>query len=107
MFSREIFSARLVELRKKSGLSSTALGEVVGVSGASITQLEKAQRSPSVEVLGRLADCFGVSLDYLSGNDVGASVESRDSLYMEIIGLPAREREEVLLFARFIKAHPR
>ena len=64
---RKNFSARLSTLRKESGLSQKALGEILGVSDAAITFLEKAKRSPSFEILCALADYFDVSLDYLVG----------------------------------------
>lgn len=44
MFSREKFASRLLALRKKAGLSVAALGDALGISGASVTQLEKCQR---------------------------------------------------------------
>ena len=64
---RNIFSARLHDLRKQSGLSQKALSEILGVTDAAVTLLEKAKRSPSFEVLTALADYFDVSLDYLVG----------------------------------------
>lgn len=67
MFSREKFASRHLALRKQAGLSVAALGDALGISGASVTQLEKCQRSPSVEVFGKIADFYGVSLDYLVG----------------------------------------
>lgn len=67
MFSREKFASRLLVLRKQAGLSVAALDDALGISGASVTQLEKCQRSPSVEVFGKIADLFGVSYDYLVG----------------------------------------
>ena len=94
MFSREKFASRLLALRKQAGLSVAALGDALGVSGASVTQLEKCQRSPSVEVFGKIADLFGVSYE-------------TDTLYLEISALAPSDREEVMRYARYVRANPR
>ena len=67
MFSKEIFSKRLLELRKQHNLSQSQLAEITGLTRSAITMMEKAERAASIEVLDKLADYFGVSLDYLVG----------------------------------------
>lgn len=62
-----IFCKRLLECRKKAHISQKALAEIIGVSDAAITMLEKNKRYPSFETLIALADYFNVSLDYLCG----------------------------------------
>lgn len=61
------FSSRLLECRKASNLSQKALADIIGLSDAAITMLEKGKRAPSFDVLCTLADHFDVSLDYLVG----------------------------------------
>ncbi len=64
---KNIFSDRLLDCRKSVGISQKALANVLGVSDAAVTMMEKGKRSPSFEVLIALADYFNVSLDYLVG----------------------------------------
>lgn len=64
---KNIFSSRLLALRKDSGLSQKALSDVLDLSDAAITMMEKGRRAPSFEVLCAIADYFDVSLDYLVG----------------------------------------
>lgn len=64
---KNIFSSRLLICRKSNGLSQKALSEVLGVSDAAVTMMEKGKRAPSFDVLCALADYFNVSLDYLVG----------------------------------------
>lgn len=64
---REIFSQRLLSLRKGAKVSQRTLAAEMGLTNPAITYLETAQRSPSFEVLCALADYFDVSLDYLVG----------------------------------------
>ena len=67
MENKKFFSERLFLLRSKKRLSQKALGELLGVSDAAITMMEKGKRSPSFEILCALAAYFEVSIDYLTG----------------------------------------
>lgn len=73
MFSKEIFAARLLALRKEKGIGQQALAEHLGVSFHQVSKMETGQRGASLEVACALADYFDVSLDYLVGrsNDPG------------------------------------
>ena len=67
MFSKNIFSERLLALRKKNNISQTAIANELGITYFQISKMENAIRGPSIEVAYALADYFGVSLDYLVG----------------------------------------
>lgn len=67
MFSKEIFAARLLTLRKEKGIAQQALAEHLGVSFHQVSKMETGQRGASLEVACALADYFDVSLDYLVG----------------------------------------
>ena len=67
MFSRDIFSFRLRELRTSRNIKQKVLGLIVGIAEGAISNLEKGKRSPSIEIAVALADFFDVSLDYLVG----------------------------------------
>ncbi|WP_132012665.1 helix-turn-helix domain-containing protein [Hydrogenispora ethanolica] len=62
-----MFQERLKELRKEKKLSQEDLGEVINSSGRTISYLEAGERTPSPEILNKLADVFNVSVDYLLG----------------------------------------
>lgn len=64
---RIIFSQRLLQCRKRVGVSQKALAEYVGVSDAAIAMLENAKRAPSFELLCAITDYFNVPIDYLVG----------------------------------------
>ncbi|MCL2846753.1 MAG: helix-turn-helix domain-containing protein [Firmicutes bacterium] len=63
----EVFGERLRELRLRTGLSAVKLGKALGVSDVIIGHWEKGERSPSGESLSKIAQFFGVSMDYLAG----------------------------------------
>ena len=67
MFSKEIFSSRLLALRKEKGITQQTLAEHLGVSFHQVSKMETGQRAASLEVACALADYFDVSLDYLVG----------------------------------------
>ena len=67
MFSKNIFSERLLALRKKNNISQTTIANELGITYFQISKMENAIRGPSIEVAYALADYFDVSLDYLVG----------------------------------------
>lgn len=64
---KKIFSERLILLRKNANMSKKTLGELLGISDAAVTMLEKSKRSPSFEVLCNISTVFNVSVDYFIG----------------------------------------
>ena len=60
---------RLRELRQGRGLNQEELGRRVGASKQSVSNWENGNIMPSVDILVRLADFFGVSTDYLLGRE--------------------------------------
>lgn len=64
-----IMGSRVKNLRCIRGLNQTDLGNIIGVSKASISGYEHATRNPSYKNLEKLADFFGVTSDYLLGRE--------------------------------------
>lgn len=63
--------AQLARLRRKKGQSLQEVADAVEVSKAHIWELEKARTdNPSMALVTRLADHFGVSVAYLVGEDI-------------------------------------
>ena len=56
---------RLAEQRKKLGLSQEELAEKLNISQKSISKYELGDRKPQYKVLVRMAEYFGVTVDYL------------------------------------------
>ena len=59
----------LRQLRLEHGLKQEELGHRVGASKQSVSNWENGNIMPSVDLLVRLADFFGVSTDYLLGRE--------------------------------------
>lgn len=60
---------RLVELRKKSGLSQEQLADKLGLSRQAVSKWERAEASPDTDNLICLAKIYNVSLDELLSTD--------------------------------------
>lgn len=58
-------SEKLKALRRAHGLKQEQLARRIGVSKTMVSAYETASKAPSVEVFVRLAQVFGVSVDYL------------------------------------------
>ncbi|MCR4692695.1 MAG: helix-turn-helix domain-containing protein [Firmicutes bacterium] len=58
---------RIKELRKSKNISQIKLGIDLNMSQNTISRYETGEREPSISDLIRIADYFGVSVDYLLG----------------------------------------
>jgi transcriptional regulator with XRE-family HTH domain len=59
--------SRLKSLRKENNLRQSDLAKVLDFSRTTIANYEQGIRIPPTETLHRIAEYFGVSLDYLTG----------------------------------------
>ncbi len=60
---------RIQELRKSRHLSQSELAHAIGVSPSIVSNYERSERTPSIEILMALASFFCCSTDYLLGMD--------------------------------------
>ena len=82
-----MFSVRLKQLRTDKRLTQSQVAQRIGVSRAMVSSYECDLRSPSYDVLVRIAYLFGVSTDYL------LCIEEKR--YVDISGLTDREASAV------------
>lgn len=62
-----IFSERLAQLRDQKGISQTAAARELEIGSRTYQYYEKGEREPQLSTLVRMADFYGVTLDYLAG----------------------------------------
>lgn len=63
------------QLREQKGVTQTELAKQMGVVRSTICQYEKGVHEPDLETLIKLADYFGVSVDYLLGRQPADVIE--------------------------------
>ena len=61
------FSQRLKQLRKDKYLTQAQVADRIGVTPSMVSSYETDIRLPSYTVMLRIADLFGVSVDFLLG----------------------------------------
>ena len=71
---------RIAELRKKIGLSQSALGEILGVCQQRISKFEKSD----ADILAKMARVFKVSIEYILRNELNEKEEDVKSEIMRL-----------------------
>lgn len=92
---------KLVELRKKSGLTQAEVAEELGVSRQAVSRWETGEISPSVENLRRLSKLYGVPMDDLAN---GTAPEQGLAAPAEREGVKPRKVRRILIAAAVIMA---
>lgn len=65
-----ILADKIIQERKRNGLTQEDLAELMNVSRQSVSKWESAQSIPEIEKVIRLSELFGVSTDYLFKDDL-------------------------------------
>lgn len=64
-----MFGKRIVELRKRRGLTQAELARSIGISRSALSLYEIEKREPDIETLNKLASLFEVPVGYILGNE--------------------------------------
>lgn len=91
-----MFDERLKELRNAQNLNQVALGKILGVSKQCVSNWENNNIQPSIDMLVKIAEYFGVTTDYLLGLD--------KSQYVNVDGLSAAQRDHIQQIINDIKS---
>ena len=67
MFSKELFSSRIKELRKEKRINQMDLAKLLNITRTQVSDIENGKTTTSLERLCILAEHFDVSSDYLLG----------------------------------------
>ena len=82
---------RLKELRKKNGLSQAEFAKQINVAQNTVSNWENGNRSIDSEKAITIAEFFGVTIDYLLGNNIDNNIELI-SLPKDVIKIPVLGR---------------
>ena len=102
---------RLKELRKEKNLLQKDVASAVNHSITCISDWERGKREPSIDDLIRLADFFGVSIDYLVGREeedgvviVPGKEMTKDemTLFDKLCGLDSLNKELAYQYVDFL-----
>lgn len=63
----ECFCEKLIKARKDSGYNQREVAKILNISQPCYAGYETGRTQPDIEMLGKIADLFCVSLDWLIG----------------------------------------
>lgn len=97
-----MFSDVLKFLRKEKKITQIELSEILHVSSGAIGNWESGKRQPDYATLEKLADFFGVSVDYLLGREKKADsvMDDDTSNTIKIVGRNGHKIERHLTDAQ-------
>jgi len=87
----------IVDLRKQKSWSQADLADRTDISQVMVGKYERGDAVPSLEVAKKIADAFGVSLDYLVGEGVNANLDKKDLKRLEELKLLEDDKKNTLL----------
>ena len=97
------FGARLAQFRSDAGMTQTQLAKGVGTSQSAISQMESGERTPSFEMLRRLARTLNVSPAHLLGEEVEELRPEEQAYFRQFRSLPNEAKQELSEFAEYLR----
>ena len=79
-----ILADKIIDLRKKAGMSQEELAEKLGVSRQSVSKWEGAQSTPDLNRILKMSEIFGVSTDFLLKDEFDLSKPNSTQEAIEI-----------------------
>lgn len=110
---------KLKELRKEKRVTQQEVAELLNITAATYSRYENGVHQPDNDSLIKLSIFFGVSIDYLLGNDIKKkrSTEAEDFeknvkkiddniniVFSDQAGLDDNDVEEIKRFIEFVKS---
>lgn len=74
---------RLKQLRTENDVSQSDIAKLLDVTRQAYSRYERGEREPDLEMLCKLADYYGVTVDYLIGHDSKSIMDRPDSAIAE------------------------
>lgn len=92
------FGSRLIQARKKKGLSQNDVAKELGTKAPVISRYERDEAKPSIEAAAKLATLLDSSLDYLVGNTEHELDSNTIKRILEVNNLPPELQEKLFYF---------
>lgn len=87
------FGEKLKKLREERGVYQRDLAVYIGVTPTTISYYEANRKKPQMEKLNKIAEFFGVTVDYLLGQE--KSIDNLEDEFPEGIRLLRRANKEL------------
>jgi transcriptional regulator with XRE-family HTH domain len=96
---KEAIASRLALARKQAGLSQAQVAKMLNLHRPSITEAEAGRRNVTATEIAKLAEIYGVSVDWLACTDTDSTDEMKDRIQLaarELAKLKKEDLEKVL-----------
>lgn len=104
------FGNRLRALRSEKKMSQEELSFKAGISAAHLGQIERAEKKPTLETIGKLSEALEISLPELFTFEVSTDYVKKDSenvvvskINAQLKGLTAEEQQDILRVIRIFR----
>jgi len=98
------FGSRLLQARKKKGMSHEELAKMLGTKGPAIGRYERDEMKPSIEAAAKMAQILDVSLDWLAGHTDLELDKKMIQRIQQVTKMSEKDREHVFaMLDAFIK----
>lgn len=90
-------------------VNAADLAKETGISNSSLSLILREERAPSTSMLIKLADCFGVSIDYLIGRATDLKYEDIikqekiQTMLKDYLSLASKDRKRILDMISLLK----
>lgn len=91
---KEQLGNRIKKLRLEKGIPQKVLAESIGISTSTIGMYEQNRRVPDADTLVKLSTYFGVTIDYLLGNEKTPIADDNGRITNELTDLLSDVSEE-------------
>lgn len=102
-----MFFDTFLALCEKNNVPPTRVALDIGLSKAAVTRWKQTESNPNGDVLCKLADYFGCSVDYLLGRESTPDIAVLPAKLQELVNtastLSDEQLSDVLRYVRFIK----
>lgn len=103
------FGKQLRKLRHSKKMSQEELAFKAGISAAHLGQIERAEKNPTLETVGKLSDALGISLPELFSFEQSTVQTEEDSTIVKINAqlksMTTEERNDILRIIRIFRHH--
>lgn len=90
--------SKITELRKAQNWSQADLADKIQVSRVIVGKYERNEAAPSIDIAKKIADAFGISLDYLVGEGQNAQYNKKTLQIIEDIEALEPDTKDKLYF---------
>lgn len=100
-------SSRIRQLRHQKQVSQEELGYKASISAAHLGQIERGQKKPTVETLGRIASALDISVSELFQFDAPIPIqqpsETMDKINAYLLSMTEEQRRDILKIIKTFK----